>query len=115
MAGRNAEWHESMLSQYLSFECLVHLIILQFVFQINYKADKNQIGFLQLLSVTAAQNITYHCKNSVAYFDLISRTYTKGLKLLSWNDVELLPRGNARLRYSVSEDDCRVKTHNTKT
>ena len=30
--------------------------------KINYKADSNQLGFLQLLSTQATQNITFHCK-----------------------------------------------------
>lgn len=77
--------------------------------QITYKADSNQISFLQLLSASAQQNITYHCKNSVAYYDLAKRTYRKGLKLLAWNDVEITPRGNQRFRYEAVEDECRVR------
>ena len=37
--------------------------------KITYKADSNQMGFLQLLSEQASQNITFNCKNTVAYFD----------------------------------------------
>lgn len=80
------------------------------VFQINYKADSNQIGFLQLLSVRATQNVTYHCRNSVAYFDLEHKTYRRGVKLLGWNDAEITPRGNNKFRYTVEEDECRVST-----
>ncbi|KYM93308.1 Collagen alpha-2(I) chain [Atta colombica] len=76
--------------------------------KITYKADSNQIGFLQLLSKHANQNITYHCKNSVAYFDYEKKTYKRGLKLLAWNDIELIPRGNQRLRYEMIMDECRV-------
>lgn len=74
----------------------------------TYKGDSNQLGFLQLLSSKAEQNITYHCKNSIAYYDSTKHTYRKGLKLLSWNDAELTPRGNQRLRYEAIEDQCRV-------
>nr|CAD7260945.1 unnamed protein product [Timema shepardi] len=77
--------------------------------KISYKADSNQIGFLQLLSGAATQNLTYHCKNTVAYFDTSKRSYRKGLKLLAWNDAEITPRGNQRVRYEVAEDECRFK------
>lgn len=43
--------------------------------QISYKANSSQIGFMQLLSAHASQNITYNCKNSVAYFDVESKSY----------------------------------------
>jgi collagen type II alpha len=76
--------------------------------QLTYKADSNQVGFLQLLSTGASQNMTYHCRNSVAYFDAVKRTYRKGIKLMTWNDVEITPRGNQRFRYDVGEDECRV-------
>lgn len=76
-------------------------------FQLTYKADSTQIGFLQLLSAQATQNITYHCKNSVAYFDATKHTFRKGLKLMSWGDIEITPKGN-KLRYEVIKDGCRV-------
>lgn len=74
-----------------------------------YKADSNQISFLQLLSKHAQQNITYHCKNSVAYFDSERKSYRRSMKLLAWNDVEIMSRGNQRLRYDVITDECRVR------
>lgn len=63
---------------------------------------------MQLLSKHAYQNIIYHCKNSIGYFDSERKTYRKGMKFLTWNDVELTPRGNQRLRYEMITDECRV-------
>lgn len=74
--------------------------------KINYKADSNQLGFLQLLSTKASQNVTFHCKNTVAYFDKIKNNHRRGVKLMTWNDNELTPKGPQRLRYDVSEDGC---------
>lgn len=34
--------------------------------------------------------------------------YRNGLKLLSWNDAELTPKGPQRLRYEAEVDECRV-------
>lgn len=75
----------------------------------TYKADSNQLGFLQLLSGFATQNITYHCKNSVAYYHQEKKTHRYGLKFLAWNDVELTATGPQRLRYNAIEDGCKVR------
>lgn len=77
--------------------------------KINYKADSNQLGFLQLLSTHASQNMTFHCKKTVAYFDKSSNNHRRGLKLMTWNDNELLPKGPQRLRYEVTEDGCQYR------
>lgn len=79
-------------------------------FKMHYKAHSNQITYLQLLSSHADQNLTYHCKNSVAYYDAEAKTHKQGLKLLAWNDAELLPKGNVRLRYEALIDDCQYRS-----
>lgn len=77
--------------------------------KLTYKADSNQMGFLQLSSAHATQNVTYHCKKSVGYFDAEKNTHRRGLKLLTWNDAELLPKGPERLRYEAIVDECQVR------
>lgn len=76
-------------------------------FNLNYKADSNQITFLQMLSTKASQNITYHCSNSVAYYHSKRDHYRKAVTLMSWNDLEIRPRG--KFRYTVPVDECQVR------
>lgn len=78
--------------------------------KMNYKADGNQLGFLQLLSTHATQNITFHCKKTIAYFDNVKNNHRRGLKLMTWNDNELLPKGPQRLRYEAQEDGCQHRS-----
>ena len=69
--------------------------------------------FLRLLSTEASQNLTYHCKNSVAYMDRTTGNLKKALILQGSNDVEIKAEGNSRFRYNVLEDDCTVRKHKT--
>lgn len=78
--------------------------------KITYKAHSNQITFLQLLSTHTIQNITFHCKKVIGYYDQEKQTYRKGIKLMSWNDAEITPRGNERLRYESLQDDCKMRS-----
>ena len=34
--------------------------------------------------------------------------FRRGLKLLTWNDSELTPKGPQRMRYDAFEDGCQV-------
>ncbi|CAM9299086.1 unnamed protein product [Lampetra planeri] len=65
-----------------------------------------QLKLLQLLSKESHQNITYHCRNSVAYKDGKSTNLKKALVLRGANGQELRAQGNARLRYAVIQDGC---------
>ena len=75
-------------------------------FQFTYKADSNQISFLQMMSSSASQNITYHCFNSLAYYSAKKDHYRKAAVLMSWNDLEI--RGRGKFSYDVPEDECQV-------
>ncbi|KAG7269269.1 hypothetical protein CRUP_024896 [Coryphaenoides rupestris] len=59
-----------------------------------------QLTFLRLLSTEASQNITYHCRNSVAYMDQATGNLKKALLLQGSNDVEIRAEGNSRFTYS---------------
>ncbi|KAK2851665.1 hypothetical protein Q5P01_007941 [Channa striata] len=69
-----------------------------------------QLTFLRLLSTEASQNITYHCKNSIAYMDQTTGNLKKALLLQGSNDVEIRAEGNSRFTYSVLEDGCKKHT-----
>ncbi|MBN3298085.1 CO1A2 protein, partial [Amia calva] len=65
-----------------------------------------QLAFMRLLANQATQNITYHCKNSVAYMDAETGNLKKAVLLQGSNDVELRAEGNSRFTFSVLEDGC---------
>jgi hypothetical protein len=77
-------------------------------FDINYKADSNQMSFLQLLSAKAEQEIIYHCFNSFA-FENIRGNNRKSLAFMSWNDLEIKHRG--KFKYDVISDGCKDKNN----
>ncbi|OWK16813.1 COL2A1 [Cervus elaphus hippelaphus] len=65
-----------------------------------------QMTFLRLLSTEGSQNITYHCKNSIAYLDEAAGNLKKALLIQGSNDVEIRAEGNSRFTYTVLKDDC---------
>lgn len=67
-----------------------------------------QLTFLRLMSTEASQNITYHCKNSVAYLDQQTGNLKKSLLLQGSNEIELRSEGNSRFTYTVTYDGCTV-------
>lgn len=60
------------------------------------------------MATEASQNITYHCKNSVAYMDQETGNLKKALLLQGSNEIEIRAEGNSRFTYSVTEDGCTV-------
>lgn len=67
-----------------------------------------QMTFMRLMSNQASQNITYHCKNSIAYMDASTGNLKKAMVLGGSNDIEIRAEGNSRFTYTVSEDGCTV-------
>lgn len=67
-----------------------------------------QLAFMRLLANHASQNITYHCRNSIAYMDEETGSLNKAVILQGSNDVELIPEGNSRFTYTVLVDGCSV-------
>lgn len=68
-----------------------------------------QLKLLRVLSTASHQNVTYHCRNSVAYRDEASGALKKALILRGSNGQDLRAQGNGRLRYTVLEDGCSVR------
>merc|ERR1719312_1885756 len=73
-------------------------------FDINYKADSNQLSYLQLLSTTAEQTITFNCKNTVAYVNPRNQA-RNAITLMAWNDSPIKHRGKGK--YHVLQDECK--------
>lgn len=76
---------------------------------ISSQSMATQLAFMRLLSNQASQNITYHCKNSVAYMDATAGNLKKALLLQGSNEIEIRAEGNSRFTYSVLEDGCTVR------
>ncbi len=90
----------------------VHVLIYIFfpLLQFTYKADRVQLTFLQLLSTDATQNVTYHCRNSVAYYSNAEDSLNQAAKFLTSNDLELQAE-SPKFRYEVTLDECQVSVN----
>jgi len=77
-------------------------------YHFTYTADEIQMQFLRLSSTGARQNITYQCKNSVAYYDAYNSNYKKALKIMGNDETELSAEGARKFQYDVNlkEDGC---------
>lgn len=78
---------------------------------VTTKEMATQLAFMRLLANRASQNITYHCKNSIAYMDKETGSLKKAVILQGSNDVELVAEGNSRFTYNVLVDGCSGKTN----
>lgn len=77
--------------------------------EIPYQSKVVQIKFLQSLHDKAEQEITFHCKNSVAYRDAQSKSKDRAILLTTFNGDWLGANNKKKFRYKVTEDGCQVK------
>lgn len=83
-------------------------------FQLTYKIDRVQLTFLQMLSTSAVQNVTYLCRGSVAFYDAAKKSHRRALKLMAYNDLELsapMPdrETNPAFTYAALHDGCQTR------
>ena len=64
--------------------------------------------FLQILSTSAWQNITYHCQNSFAWENEENKQ-SNYLKMLGDNELEYHALNARKFRPLVVQDDCKVR------
>jgi len=65
---------------------------------------------LQSLSTQATQNLTVHCKQTVANFDKAGNSYEKAVTLVAWNEITINHSGPKGLKYEVLEDGCQDRS-----
>lgn len=61
-----------------------------------------------MLSSNANQNVTYHCRKSVAHYDAVGKNYKKALTFATSDEREFVA-AKSRLQYKVSLDECQVR------
>lgn len=86
-------------------------------FKLTYKADSNQLHFLQINSASARQKLTLHCKNTVAYYDAANKSHRHSLVLIAQTDFEIKantdsPGKQLTNLYNVdpNEDGCKQRS-----
>ena len=82
-----------------------------FPLQMIYTFDPSQMTFLRLLSDRARQNITYHCRNSAAWFNKENSDYTHSIKIMGDNGIELHASSSNKFKPTIIRDDCHVSMH----
>ncbi|WP_395241557.1 hypothetical protein [Salmonella sp. s51933] len=73
---------------------------------ILYPDHHSQFAFLQVMSQRATQKVTYHCKNSVAWYDDTTKSFDKSLKLLALNGFEYSQDMPTISRPKIVSDGC---------
>lgn len=78
--------------------------------KIEYEIDEVQLSYLQLLSNHARQEITFRCKNSVAWFDQSTQNFNKAVKFEGTNGHEFSTKSKSKkAMVTVPFDGCQVK------
>jgi len=77
--------------------------------KIKYVKFSSQLSFLRLLSDRARQNITYHCRDSVAWYDEQLNDVTKSIRIKTSNGVIIDSSSSNKFKPNVLTDNCRVK------
>ena len=88
--------------------CFLDKKKLFFTFQIKYVKFSSQLLFLRLLSDRARQTITYHCKNSIAWYDEQLKDVSKSIKIKTANGVIIHSSSSNKFKPRIITDDCRV-------
>lgn len=73
--------------------------------EFEYEADGGQLNFLRFISSQAKQQLTYKCKNSVAFEDRFGKK-NKSVILYTAGDREY-KGSETRLKYKVILDECK--------
>jgi len=75
---------------------------------ISYNADTTQITFLKMLSKNATQTITYHCRNSAAWYNTKTKSTDGSMKLRDDKGDEITSE-SVKVKPSVLLDGCKEK------
>lgn len=78
-------------------------------FRFDYNVSIPQFKFLRLLSATASQRFTYHCQNSVGWYDKENDNYDKAVILRGHNDETLTYKEDPdpfEIQLEMFTDDC---------
>ena len=107
MGGRGRD--KKNQAQRCCFSLSIFFLFVSF-FQIEYDIDEIQLSYLQLLSTHAQQEVTFKCKNSVAWYDKSAQNYNKAVKFEGINGYEFSTKSKSKkASVNVPFDGCQVK------
>lgn len=72
-------------------------------FKIDYAPD-SQLAFLRMLHESVSQTVTFHCSNTIAFYDKASDSYDKAIGFMGHNDFEF--SGKQMRKKFVQLDNC---------